>query len=46
MRQVFQTAGEPPRSGSVSRAKRGSAQSRRNALVSAVRARRGISARS
>jgi hypothetical protein len=36
MRHVFQTAGEPPRSGSTIFANKGSTQKSRNALVRAV----------
>jgi hypothetical protein len=42
MRQVFQTSGDPPSSGSTRRAKSGSTQKRRSALVSVVRAKMGI----
>jgi hypothetical protein len=45
MRQVFHTAGDPPRSGSTMRANNGSTQNRRSALVSAVRANRRIRGR-
>jgi hypothetical protein len=42
MRQVFQTAGEPPRRGSTIRANRGSTQNRRNEAVSAARTKGSI----